>query len=32
MKNEPHGDINKTQKAMGYLSYFTKGARGNAKP
>jgi len=27
-----YGDINKTQKAMGYLSHFARGAHSNAKP
>jgi len=30
--NYPHGNINKTQKALGYLSHFTRGARSNSKP
>ena len=27
-----YGNINKTQKAMGYLSYFARDAHGNSKP
>ena len=27
-----YGNINKTQKAMGCLSYFARGAHGNSKP
>ena len=30
--NYPHGNINKTQKALGYLSHFARGAHSNAKP
>ena len=30
--NYPHGNINKTQKAMGCLPYFARGAHGNSKP
>ena len=27
-----YGNINKTQKALGYLSHFARGAHGNSKP
>ena len=27
-----YGNINKTQKTLGYLSHFTRGAHGNSKP